>query len=76
MKWNKSNCNGHLVIADNIAYDSLVWQDPSGSQTAEQAKDGDITTCSKTIGSSVKFQIDLKEKSIVTGLFIILGGML
>ncbi|XP_071121659.1 multiple epidermal growth factor-like domains protein 6 [Mytilus edulis] len=61
-------CNNY-----NIAYDSLVWQDPSGSQPAEQAKDGDITTCSKTIGSSVKFQIDLKEKSIVTGLFIILG---
>lgn len=72
----KNNYNGHHVIADNIAYDSSVWQDPSGSQPAEQAKDGDIKTCSKTMGSSVKFQVDLTEKSIVTGLFIILGGML
>ncbi|VDI55259.1 Hypothetical predicted protein [Mytilus galloprovincialis] len=62
-------CNNY-----NIAYDSLVWQDPSGSQPADLAIDGDITTCSKTEGSSVKFQVDLKEKSIVTGLFIILGG--
>lgn len=59
-----------------MAYDSLVWQDPIGSQPAYLAKDGYITTCSKTQGSGVKFQADLKEKSIVTGLFIFLGGML
>ncbi|XP_063399474.1 uncharacterized protein LOC134684090 [Mytilus trossulus] len=57
----------------NIASEGIVSQDPSGSQPASQANDGDITTCSKTKGSSVTFQVDLQEISIVTGLFILLG---
>ncbi|CAC5412432.1 PTPRT [Mytilus coruscus] len=57
----------------NIASDGVVSQNPSGSQPASRANDGDITTCSKPRDSSVKFQVDLKEISIVTGFIILLG---
>lgn len=72
----ESDFKVHLFITDNIASEGVVSQDPSGSQPASQANDGDITTCSKTKGSSITFQVDLQEISIVTGLFILLGGML
>lgn len=59
-----------------MASDGLVWHNPiaSGGTSASQAHDGIVTTCSKIKGSSVTFHVDLKEKSIVTGLFVILGG--
>ncbi|CAC5418189.1 unnamed protein product [Mytilus coruscus] len=59
----------------NIASDGLVWQDPIGIKQANRANDGIKTTCSKTKGPSITFHVDLKEKSIVTGMYIILGGM-
>lgn len=59
-----------------MASDGVVWQIPSGHPPASLANDGNIKSCSKTKGSSVKFQVDIKEESIVTGLYIILGGML
>lgn len=65
-----------FFTTDNIASYSLVSQYPSGGQPANRAKDGNKTTCSKTQGTSVTFQVDLKEKSVVTGLYILLGGML
>lgn len=72
----QSDFKVYLFITDNIASEGVVTQNPSGSQPASQANDGDITTCSTTKGSSVKFQVDLQEISVVTGLFILLGGML
>ncbi|CAC5395240.1 unnamed protein product [Mytilus coruscus] len=60
----------------NMASDGLVWQDPSGYQQANLANDGIKATCSKTKGSTVTFHVDLMAKSIVTGMYIILGGML
>ncbi|CAC5421893.1 unnamed protein product [Mytilus coruscus] len=60
----------------NIAYDGFVTQVPSGSKDAGLVNDGIETTCSKTTGHNVTFQVELKEKSIVTGMYIILAGML
>lgn len=68
------NSTYNIFITDNMASDGLVRQVPSGGPPANQAKDGMVTTCSKTKGSNVTFHVDLQEKSIVTGLFIILGG--
>lgn len=61
-------------ITDNLASNGVVSQNPSGGPPANLANDGTLTTCSKTKGSSVTFHVDLQEKSIVTGLFILLGG--
>ncbi|CAG2229398.1 unnamed protein product [Mytilus edulis] len=64
----------HIVNSvDNIASDGLVSQYPSGGQSAYMANDGYKKTCSKTQGTIVTFQVDLKDKSIVTGLYILLG---
>ncbi|XP_063398995.1 platelet endothelial aggregation receptor 1-like [Mytilus trossulus] len=57
----------------NMASDGLVWHVPSSGTPANQANDGIVTTCSRTKGPSVTFHVDLQEKSIVTGLFVILG---
>lgn len=65
-----------FYITDNIASDGLVSQYPSGSQPASFANDGSKTSCSKTKGPNVTFQVDLKKESIVTGAYINFGGML
>ncbi|CAG2229407.1 unnamed protein product [Mytilus edulis] len=52
----------------------VAINESSGGPPANLANDGTVTTCSKTKGSSVTFHVDLQEKSIVTGLFILLGG--
>ncbi|XP_052087518.1 receptor-type tyrosine-protein phosphatase T-like [Mytilus californianus] len=70
---NERRRTGSYCDMYNIAYDGLVWQSPSGSQQADLANDGNKTSCSKTIGSSVAFHVELKGKSIVTGIYIILG---
>ncbi|CAC5355160.1 unnamed protein product [Mytilus coruscus] len=57
----------------NMASDGLVTQDPSGSLPASLANDGNKTSCSKTKGRYVKFEVDLKEESIVTGMYIRFG---
>ncbi|CAC5418190.1 PTPRT [Mytilus coruscus] len=69
----KKRRTGNYCDKYNIASDGVVSQVPSGTQPANLASDGIRATCSKTRGSSVIFQVDLKEKSIVTGLFILLG---
>ncbi|VDI44159.1 receptor-type tyrosine-protein phosphatase T [Mytilus galloprovincialis] len=56
-----------------MASDSLVWQFPSGSEEAGLAKDGKKSTCSKTKGPTVQFQVDIMEESIVTGLILTFG---
>ncbi|CAC5418182.1 MEGF10_11 [Mytilus coruscus] len=70
---NERRRTGSYCDMYNIAYDGVVWQSPSGSQQADLANDGNKTSCSKTIGSSVAFHVELKGKSIVTGMYIILG---
>ncbi|VDI58306.1 Hypothetical predicted protein, partial [Mytilus galloprovincialis] len=62
----------YVAINDNIAYDGLEWLVPSGSTDAGLANDGIETTCAKPTGH-VRFHVDLKEKSIVTGMYIILA---
>lgn len=54
----------------------MVWQVPSGSIDDGLANDGIETTCVKTTGPNVRFHVDLKEKSFVTGIYIILGMLL
>ncbi|XP_071169585.1 uncharacterized protein [Mytilus edulis] len=63
----------YVAINDNIAYDGHVGQVPSGSTDDGLANDGIETTCVKTTGPNVRFHVDLKEKSIVTGMYIILA---
>lgn len=65
-----------FIITDNIASESFVSQNPRGSTLATLAIDGITTTCSKIKGLDVAFQVDLKAKSIVTGVYILFGGML
>ncbi|CAC5395241.1 unnamed protein product [Mytilus coruscus] len=69
----KERRTGNYCDKYNMAYDGLVSQYPSGSQFAGLATDGNKFSCSKTKGHNVTFQVDLKEESIVTGLFILLG---
>ncbi|VDI84210.1 Hypothetical predicted protein [Mytilus galloprovincialis] len=57
----------------NLAPDSLVSQDPTGSQPANLANDGYTTSCSKTQGHNITFQVDLKTESFVTGMYITAG---
>ncbi|VDI06037.1 Hypothetical predicted protein, partial [Mytilus galloprovincialis] len=63
----------YVAINDNIASGGLVTQFPTGSQTASLANDGNTKSCSKTIGQTVIFQVDLKEESTVTGVHITFG---
>ncbi|CAC5388871.1 Tyrosine-protein phosphatase 2,Tyrosine-protein phosphatase corkscrew,Tyrosine-protein phosphatase non-receptor type 6 [Mytilus coruscus] len=65
-----SYCNEY-----NVAYHGSVFQYPSGSQPAELANDGEVTSCSKTKGINITFQVDLKNKSILTGMYITFGGV-
>ncbi|CAC5417489.1 MEGF10_11 [Mytilus coruscus] len=63
----------YIAINDNMAFDSLVAQTPSGSQPANLANDGDKRSCSKTKGFPLIFQVDIKRESIVQGLYITFG---
>ncbi|VDI12460.1 Hypothetical predicted protein, partial [Mytilus galloprovincialis] len=63
----------YVAINDNLASDSLVWQNPSGSEAVNLTVDGNKTSCSRTRGPTVTFHVDLLEKGIVTGIFMIFG---
>ena len=65
----------YTFLTVNLASDSLVLQDPKGSQPANLANDGNTTSCSKTQGHNITFQVDLKTESLVTGMYITAGGM-
>ncbi|XP_071169625.1 multiple epidermal growth factor-like domains protein 10 [Mytilus edulis] len=58
-----------------MATGSLFSQYPNGSAPANKANDGYQISCSRTQGHNVKFQVDLKKESIVTGIYIILGEL-
>ncbi|XP_052087932.1 multiple epidermal growth factor-like domains protein 10 isoform X2 [Mytilus californianus] len=62
-----NHCNKY-----NLASDSLVTQNPSGTAVASIA-DGNKTSCSRTLGKNVTFLVDLKKASIVTGILITFG---
>ncbi|XP_071132256.1 uncharacterized protein [Mytilus edulis] len=55
----------------NLASYSSVTQNPSGSLPARLAIDGNKTSCSKTQGKIVTFQVDLKKARAVTEIFVI-----
>ncbi|VDI74379.1 Hypothetical predicted protein, partial [Mytilus galloprovincialis] len=57
----------YVSINDNIAYDASV---SIGTQPANQTIDGDKTSCSKTQGPNVMFQLDLKEMRIATDIYL------
>ncbi|OPL33394.1 hypothetical protein AM593_10031, partial [Mytilus galloprovincialis] len=63
-----------VTSVNNLASYSLVTQIPSGSVPASLAIDGDKFSCSRTKGSSVTFQVDLMEASIVTGILLTFGS--
>ncbi|VDI43610.1 Hypothetical predicted protein, partial [Mytilus galloprovincialis] len=65
----------YVAINDNMASESLVSQYPNGSKLANKATDGYKTSCSRTQGLNVMFQVDLKKESIVTGIYITLGEL-
>ncbi|XP_071132561.1 receptor-type tyrosine-protein phosphatase F-like [Mytilus edulis] len=54
----------------NIATDALVSQNPIGTKPTNLAIDGDKSTCSKTKGTDVWFQVDMTEIRIVTEFYI------
>ncbi|CAC5376552.1 PTPRT [Mytilus coruscus] len=54
----------------SVATDASVSQIPSGSQPANLANDGDKTSCSKTHGTNIRFQVDMTEKRIVTEMYL------
>ncbi|VDH95845.1 Hypothetical predicted protein, partial [Mytilus galloprovincialis] len=68
----KESRTGRYCNKYNIASEGMVWQAPSGSIDDGLANDGIEITCVKTAGTNVRFHVDLKEKSIVTGIYIIL----
>ncbi|XP_071121539.1 multiple epidermal growth factor-like domains protein 10 [Mytilus edulis] len=68
----KERRTGRYCNKYNIASEGMVWQVPSGSIDDGLANDGIETTCTKITGPNVRFYVDLKEKSIVTGIYIIL----
>ncbi|VDH96050.1 Hypothetical predicted protein [Mytilus galloprovincialis] len=57
----------------NLAYDSSVLINPNSRYPGSLANDGSKISCSKTKGPTVTFQVDLKEESIVTGVYILFG---
>ncbi|CAC5398621.1 unnamed protein product [Mytilus coruscus] len=64
---------GNFCSKYNMASDGLVLQTPSGSEPASLANDGNKRSCSITQGPAVTFQVDLKKKSIVIGVYITFG---
>ncbi|XP_071169615.1 cell death abnormality protein 1-like [Mytilus edulis] len=70
----KKNRTGLYCNKYNMATESLVSQYPNGSEPVNKANDGYKISCSRTQGHNVKFQVDLKKESIVTGIYITLGG--
>ncbi|XP_052104992.1 uncharacterized protein LOC127738022 [Mytilus californianus] len=62
--------NGSCIWGYNIATNALVSRNPLGTKPANLATDGDKTTCSKTQGTDVWFQVDMTEIRIVTELYL------
>ncbi|CAC5417488.1 unnamed protein product [Mytilus coruscus] len=71
----KERRTGNYCNKYNIASAGIVAQTPNGNQPSSLANDGNKTSCSKTKGPNVTFQIDLQKKSIVTEVHITFGGM-
>ncbi|CAC5417493.1 unnamed protein product [Mytilus coruscus] len=71
----KERLTGNYCNKYNMASDGLVELIPKGSQPGSLANDGNKTSCSKTMGPTVTFQVDLQTKSIVTGVYITFGGI-
>lgn len=72
----KQWCHFPLLITDNVVSEAFVSQHPTGDRPANLSIDGDKTTCSKTSGLNVTFQVDLTKKSIVKRMYITFSGML
>ncbi|CAC5376554.1 unnamed protein product [Mytilus coruscus] len=66
----KDELDVFVTCVNNIATDASVSQNPSGSQPANLANDGDKTSCSKTQGTNVRFHVDMKEIRIVTEIYL------
>lgn len=62
-------------MIDNLAYGGVISQIPSGSKLV-YANDGNQTSCSKTFGTNVRFQVDMNEIRIVTDIYLTAKGML
>lgn len=65
-------------LIDNIATDASVSQiqfDTKPTNLANHANDGDKTTCFKSKGTNVRFQVDMTEIRIVTEVYLTGKGM-
>ncbi|CAC5421896.1 unnamed protein product [Mytilus coruscus] len=60
----------YVFINNKIATNALLSQNPIGTKSDKLAEDGDKTTCSKTKGTDVWFQVDMTEIRIVTELYL------
>ncbi|XP_071129197.1 receptor-type tyrosine-protein phosphatase alpha-like [Mytilus edulis] len=65
----KGRLTGPYCNKYNLAYDGVISQTPTGSKPAN-ANDGDQRSCSKTIGTNVRFQVDMNEIRIVTNVYL------
>ncbi|XP_076075891.1 uncharacterized protein LOC143046657 [Mytilus galloprovincialis] len=69
----EKNRTGKYCNKYDIASEGRVAQTPNGSEPASLANDGNLKSCSRTKGPTVTLQVDLKEESIVTGVYITFG---
>ncbi|CAC5417491.1 unnamed protein product [Mytilus coruscus] len=69
----KARRTGSYCDKYNVASDGLFSQTPSGSHPASLANDGNKTSCSKTKGFPLIFQVDLKRENINQGVYITFG---
>ncbi|XP_071181979.1 cell death abnormality protein 1-like [Mytilus edulis] len=66
----KERRTGFFCNKYNLAYDGVISQIPSGSKPANQANDGNQTSCLETVGTNVRFQVDLNNINIVTNIYL------
>ncbi|XP_052080668.1 plexin-B1-like isoform X9 [Mytilus californianus] len=62
------NCNKY-----NLAADGLVSLNSTRSHIASQINNGNISSCSKIYGPETWIQIDIKERSFVSEIFLVIG---
>lgn len=73
----KSNPTFYLnLIIDNIASDSLIFIHSNGNESTSLVSDGNKKSCVTTKGSKILVQVDIKEMSIVTAIYLTLNGKL
>lgn len=64
------------LLIDNLAFDSSILFNSIGTENVSLAIDGNLSSCVTTRGSEIWVQLDLKEVTIVTEIYLTLTGTL